>query len=261
MLAPRIAVASPRRWPWGVVVGLALIFAAAPLAAAEPPPTATSAAPTPTPAGESRGSPVLRRRPQQAVLGVAASARMGVLLGDGSTLIRPPLGFGFGFELRYHALPIAGARLGFEFVAGHTRFPGRNVFTEETAAGARSGVRYTILGHTDLALGPSLQIPLRVLFLELGGGGGLAVSSFRRPTELDPAGDEHVVGYHGMIRGDAALGVPIRGNQGIRIGADVVKIFAGDRVAIDPDDPAEMPASARPFDFYLDVKVAYQMWF
>src|SRR5690606_37408352 len=128
-------------------------------------------------------------------------------------------------------------------------------------SGPRSGVRYTILGHTDLAAGPSLQIPLKVLFLELGGGGGLAVSSFRRPTALDPAGAQHVVDYNGMIRGDAAHGIPIRDNQGIRVGADVVKIFSREKVAIDPLDPAETPASARPFDLYLDVKVAYQAWF
>ncbi|MEZ4447941.1 MAG: hypothetical protein R3B09_00590 [Nannocystaceae bacterium] len=241
---------SSARGALAVAVGLAIAAA-----------TGTAAADEPSAPAPRRGNSVLTRKSTTPVLGVAAAVRMGILVGDASPLIRPPLGFGFGFELRYHALPIAGARLGFEFIAGHDRFPGRNVFTEETPTGTRSGVRYTILGHTDIALGPSLQIPLRVLFLELGGGGGLMISSFRRPTALDPAGDELVVGYDGMIRGDAAIGVPIRNNQGIRIGADVVKPFSSKTVAIDPHDTAEVPARTRPFDLFLDVTVGYQMWF
>ncbi|MCB9567539.1 MAG: hypothetical protein H6710_10080 [Myxococcales bacterium] len=212
-----------------------------------------------------RGNEVLDRAVTTPVLGVAAAARMGVLVGNGGAVIQPPLGFGFGFDLRYHALAIAGARLGLQFTAGHDRYPGRNTFPEAQADGTIKEIpRYTILGHTDLTLGPSLQVPLRVLFLEGGVSGGLAISSFRRPRSLDPLADEHVVGYQPMIRGDLAVGVPIRKNQGIRVGADVVKIFATDKktwIVADPQAPEGTAPDTAIFDLYLDVVVAYQMWF
>ncbi len=211
-------------------------------------------------APKGRGNPVLARGVRTPVVGVAAAVRMGVLVGNGGVFVQPPLGFGFGLDLRYHALPIGAARLGFELQAGHDRFGDRRSFVVDQDGVPTTVVRPLLLSHTDLTLGPSLQIPARVLFIELGGGVGLAVSSFRRPWSERPQDDEQVVGYDALVRGDAALAIPIVRDQGIRLGVAVNKIFSKRRVIGDPSDPAATPDTAV-FDLYLDVVLAYQAWF
>ena len=211
-----------------------------------------------------RRNPVLDRSIRTPVFGVAALARLGVLAGNGGVFIQPPLGYGFALDIRYHAIAIANSRLGFQFTAGHDRFQDRRVFSYVDESGeAQELTRFTTLGHTDISLGPSLQIPLRVLFLEAGVSGGIAVSVFRRPRSVDPVDDDEVVGYEPLLRGDLALGVPIRNNQGVRLGVDVVKIWSPEKnwVVTDVDAPVDTPADAPVFDLYLDVLLAYQAWF
>ncbi len=217
-----------------------------------------------SPATQRRRNSVLQRSPKQPVFGVAALARLGVLAGNGGVVIQPPLGFGFALDIRYHALPIAGARLGLQFTAGHNRFQDRKTFTFTDEKGDTQELRrFTTLGHTDLTLGPSLQIPLRVLFLEMGVSGGLAVSLFRQPRSIDPKDDVEVVGYEPMLRGDIALAIPIRRNQGIRLGVDVVKIWSPEKnwIISDPTAPIDTKPDTAVFDLYLDVLLAYQAWF
>ena len=211
-----------------------------------------------------RRNPVLQRSIRTPVFGVAALARLGVLAGNGGVFVQPPIGYGFALDLRYHALAIANSRLGFQFTAGHDRYQDRRVFSYVDESGeAQEVTRFTTLGHTDISLGPSLQIPIRVLFLEAGVSGGLAVSVFRRPRNVDPGDDDEVVGYEPLLRGDLALGVPIRNNQGIRLGVDVVKIWSPEKnwVVTDVDAPVDTPPDAPVFDLYLDVLLAYQAWF
>ncbi len=211
-----------------------------------------------------RRNPVLQRSIRTPVFGVAALARMGILAGNGGVFVQPPLGYGFAIDLRYHALPIANSRLGFQFTAGHDRFQDRRVFSYIDEGGETQEVtRFTTLGHTDITLGPSLQVPIRVVFLELGASGGLAVSIFRRPRNVEPADDDELVGYEPMLRGDVALGVPIRNNQGIRLGVTVNKIWSPEKnwIVTDVDAPVDTPPDAPVFDLYLDVLLAYQAWF
>lgn len=221
-----------------------------------------------SPATQRRRNSVLQRSPRQPVFGVAALARLGVLAGNGGVVIQPPLGFGFALDIRYHALPIANARLGLQFTAGHDRFQDRRTFTFTDGNGKTQELRrFTTLSHTDITLGPSLQIPLRVLFLEMGVSGGLAVSLFRQPRSIDPKDDLEVVGYEPMLRGDIALAIPIRQNQGIRLGVDVVKIWSPRKnwIVGDPQAAIETDTNTEPdtaiFDLYLDVLLAYQAWF
>jgi len=217
-----------------------------------------------SPATQRRRNSVLQRSARQPVFGVAALARLGVLAGNGGVVIQPPLGFGFALDIRYHALPIANARLGLQFTAGHDRFQDRRTFTFTDDKGETQELRrFTTLGHTDITLGPSLQIPLRVLFLELGVSGGLAVSLFRQPRSIDPKDDLEVVGYEPMLRSDVALAIPIRQNQGIRLGVDVVKIWSPQKnwIVADPQAAIETEPDTAIFDLYLDVLLAYQAWF
>ena len=215
-------------------------------------------------ATQQRRNSVLQRSARQPVFGVAALARLGVLAGNGGVVIQPPLGFGFALDIRYHMLPIAGARLGLQFTAGHDRFQDRQTFSFTDKNGDTQELRrFTTLGHTDITLGPSLQIPLRVLFLETGVSGGLAVSLFRQPRSIDPKDDVEVVGYEPMLRGDIALAIPIRQNQGIRLGVDVVKIWSPQKnwIISDPMAPVDTQPDTAVFDLYLNVILAYQAWF
>lgn len=214
-----------------------------------------------------RGNTILERSLRKPALGVSAAARMGVLVGNGGVFIQPPLGYGFGFDLRYHALSLGFGRLGLQFTAGHTRFQDRALYSYVDEAGeTREVTRFTTLGHTDITLGPSLQIPAGVLFIEGGVSGGVAVSVFRWPHNHLETDDTEVVGYEPMLRTDLALAVPIRNNQGIRLGADFIKIWSPEKNWVISDfDPETTPVDTQPdtavFDLYLDVVLAYQAWF
>jgi len=211
-----------------------------------------------------RRNPVLQRASRQPVFGVAALARLAVLAGNGGVVIQPPLGYGFALDLRYHALPIGNARFGVQFTAGHDRFQDRQQFSYVDEGGETQQLtRFTTLGHTDITVGPSLQIPLRVLFLEGGVSGGLAVSVFRRPRSVEALEDDNVVGYEPMLRGDIALALPIRNNQGLRLGVDIVKIWSPQKnwIVAQLDAPVDTPPDTAIFDLYVDVLLAYQAWF
>jgi hypothetical protein len=69
-----------------------------------------------------RGNTVLRKDLGERVFTVAASARMGILIGSGDVVIQPPLGFGFGLKLAYYPLQLGPMRFGFAFHGGHSRY-------------------------------------------------------------------------------------------------------------------------------------------
>lgn len=210
-----------------------------------------------------RGNTVLTRAPEKPIIGVAAALRMGVEVGSGGAFLSPPLGFGFGLDLRYHALPVGPMRFGFELQAGHTRFPSIRSYPRMGESGALESVpRTTLLAHTDITLGPSFQAPLgRRVFLEFGGGGGLIVSSFNRPRSADPNEDQQLVGYSPAVRGDIGFGIPIVRNQGLRLGASFQKMFSNEQVVSDLDAPPGAEPDSIVFDMYLDISLAYQAWF
>ena len=188
---------------------------------------------------------------------------MGILLSSGAAFVQPPLGFGFGFDLRYHFVRLGPMRFGIEFQAGHTRFPSRArlVGVDPGSGQATSTQRWTILAHTDLTLGPALQIPAGPVFLQVGAGGGLAVSSFRRPIGVDPRTDQQVVGYEPTVRADAAIAIPIVRNQGILLGVNFHKIWSNQRIISDLDAPADTQPDSPVFDRQLDIHLACQVWF
>lgn len=219
-----------------------------------------------------RGNTALE--PGRRVWSVAVQGRLGLLIGGGDVLFdrRPPVGYGFGLQLKYHALRAGPLRFGFEFQGGHTRFPQRA--RHELPADAtdpidpaigepivRQVVRVSALSHTDLTLGPSLQIPARVLLIDLGAGGGLAISNYRRVRNANPYDDEQTVGYDPMVRAGVSFGVPIRRNQGLALGLDWQKIFSRTRVLTDPAAPAGSPPDSVVFDMLLNITLAYQAWF
>lgn len=221
-----------------------------------------------------RGNTVLDSGSTKRVFSVSVIGRFGILIGAGDVLFdrRPPLGFGFGLALRYHALRLGPMRFGFEFQGGHTRFPERNRFTvpadpttpidPNTGAPIEQRVtRVSALSHTDLTLGPSFQIPARVLVIEFGAGGGLMISNWRRMKSASPWDDEQSVGYDPMIRAGASIGVPIRNNHGLALGVDFQKAFSRTRVPVDSSEPGGLPEPSVVFDMLLSVNLAYQAWF
>ncbi|HEY8378484.1 MAG TPA: hypothetical protein VIK91_18445 [Nannocystis sp.] len=221
-----------------------------------------------------RGNTVLDPETRR-VFGVAVSARLGLLIGGGDVLFerRPPVGFGFGLALRYHALRAGPLRFGFELQAGHTRFPERRRFavpadpTTPTdpntgAPMAREVTRVSSLSHTDMTLGPSVQIPARVLLVEVGAGAGLMVSNWWRRRSYNPFEDEQTVGYDAMVRAGVSFAVPIRKNHGVALGVDFQKVFSKQRVVIEPPaEPTATAESAVVFDMLLNINLAYQAWF
>ncbi len=219
------------------------------------PPTSTSV--------RGRQNTVLAEPLDSRIWSVAANARMGILLSSGAAFVQPPLGFGFGLDLRYHALPLGPMRFGFEFQAGHTRFPSRASFTGVDPSSGQVGTvtRWAILAHTDLTFGPSFQIPAGPVFIQVGGGGGLAVSQFRRPTGPDPRTDQQVVGYEPTLRADASIAIPIVRNQGLSLGVNYHKIWSNQRVVSDLQAPADATPDSAVFDMHLDIHLAYQVWF
>jgi hypothetical protein len=209
-----------------------------------------------------RGNKVLQKDLGERVFTVAASARMGILIGSGDVVIQPPLGFGFGLKLAYYALQLGPMRFGFAFHGGHSRYMRSRFFAAAAGdADAPMTRRWSVLSHTDLAFGPHFQVPAGPLLIEFGAGGGLGISSWRRAVDAEPGHDESTVAYNGLVRADLTLGVPIRNNQGIALGVDLQKYFSQTRVVTDLAAPAGAKPDSVIFDLTLAVTVAYQMWF
>ena len=213
-----------------------------------------------------RGNTVLRKDLGERVFTVAASARLGILIGSGDVVIAPPLGFGFGLKLAYYPLQLGPMRFGFAFHGGHSRYMRARLVPglgsgPDGAGDVPLARRWSVLSHTDIAFGPHFQVPAGPLLIEFGAGGGLGVSSWRRVVDAEPAHDESTVAYHGLVRADLTFGVPIRNNQGISLGVDLQKYFSQTRVVTDLSAPAGAKPDSVIFDLTLAVTVAYQMWF
>ncbi len=208
-----------------------------------------------------RGNTVLQKDLGERVFTAAVSARMGILIGGGDVVIKPPLGFGFGLKLAYYPLRLGPMRFGFAFHGGHTRYMSKRDVVLANEAGSPVVRRWSVLSHTDIALGPHFQVPAGPLLIEFGAGGGLGISSYRRAVDAEPGHDDSTVSYSGLVRADATLGVPIRNNQGVAIGVDLQKYFSSTRVATDPAAPMGAPPDSVVFDLTLAVTLAYQMWF
>ncbi len=214
--------------------------------------------------GAPRGNRVLQKQLDERVFAVAASARLGILIGSGDVVIQPPLGFGFGLKLAYYALQLGPMRFGFAFHGGHSRYMRARLVTGPDSGDGLAGPttrRWSVLSHTDLALGPHFQVPAGPLLIEFGAGGGLGVSSWRRVVDAEPAHDESTVAYNGLVRADLSFGVPIRNNQGLAFGVDLQKYFSQTRVVTDPNAPMGAAPDSVVFDLTLAVTLAYQMWF
>lgn len=215
-----------------------------------------------------RGNSILTRT-RGMTYSVAAAPRFGVLLGDGRRVMQP-FGFGAGLSLRLHGVLVPKLRLGGELQLGHTRFLERKSITLDDGSPA---TRYAALGHTDFALGPAAQIVLGPVLFEGGFGVGLGISHFARPLPAAAIGtsddgdtllntEEDFSDVTAMIRGGGHLGIPVRRNQGVIVGAAVQKFFSGQLVIAEADllDSNAEP-NANPFDLMLEVCVGYQMWF
>lgn len=215
------------------------------------------------PAGSApRGNTVLRKELGERVFTIAVSGRMGILIGGGDVVVKPPLGYGFGLKLAFYPLKLGPMRFGFAFHGGHIRYPGRQDVAVVNDTGASTvGRRWSVLSHTDIALSPHFQVPAGPVFFEFGAGGGLGVSSFRRVVDADPANDDVTVAYDPLVRADLTVGIPVRNNQGIAVGADLQKYFSSTRVVTVPGAPMGADPDSVVFDLTLAVTVAYQMWF
>ena len=209
-----------------------------------------------------RGNTVLAKELDERVFTVAAALRMGILLGSGDVVIKPPLGYGFGLKLAYYPLRLGPMRFGFAFHGGHTRYMGaRDVVAPNSPAGGPITRRWSVLSHTDIALGPHFQVPAGPVIFEFGAGGGLGVSSYRRVVDAEPGHDDSTVAYDGLVRADLTLGVPIRNNQGLAVGVDLQKYFSKTKVVTVEQAPMGAPPDSIIFDLTLAVTLAYQMWF
>jgi len=206
-----------------------------------------------------RGNTVLVRPARRWVLGAAAVARVPVLVGMGREVMQPA-GFGFAFQLRFHAIALGALRLGFEAHFGHNQFMQRHLFVHVPEVGAVQSVsRRAALAHTDLSLGPSLQIPIRRVFLELGGSVGLAISNFVRPVSA--MRDENITAYDPVIRGALQLGIPIQNNHGMVVGFAVQQIYSKTTIVADPTAPPGTTPDNAPFDLLIEPYAGYQAWF
>jgi hypothetical protein len=219
-----------------------------------------------------RGNTVLD--PSTRVWSVQVSGRMGILIGGGDVLFtrRPPLGYGFGLQIKYHGLRAGPLRFGLEFHGGHTRFPRHTDYPVDAMPGdpidPNTGApqvptvrRISMLSHTDLTLGPSVQLVAGPILIDVGVGGGLMVSNWRRLRSWDPMQDEQTVSYDGMVRAGASIGVPIRNNHGIALGVDWQKAFSKTKAVTDLYAPKGTQPDSVVFDMLMTVNLAYQAWF
>jgi hypothetical protein len=205
-----------------------------------------------------RGNTVLDPSFERFSFSAAAAARFGVLLGGGTAFVQP-LGFGFGAQIFAHLLPLgsAPARLGLAFEGGHTRFLERRSYDRETGG---SVTRTTVLAHTDLTLGPSLQVVAGPLVILAHGGAGAGIGQLVRPVHAEPAADQQAIAAAFMLRGSLGLGIPIKNDHGLSVGVGFHKLFSGVRR---PPDPAAAAGGAGSvvFDMLLSAHLAYQAWF
>ncbi|RMG99536.1 MAG: hypothetical protein D6705_03140 [Deltaproteobacteria bacterium] len=195
---------------------------------------------------------------------VGAEFRVPVLLGGGAAVVSPPVGFGATFVFRYHGVPLGVARLGGLLAVGHDRVLDRRtiVYADETGT-ERRAVRWAAHDQTTFLTGPTVQLPLRRVFLEVGAGVGLAVGNLLRPVPGDPTRETRAFGVGFAVRGDATLGIPFASGHGLLVGLTFTKVFSNVRTTEDPalaDDPSA-PQDTAPFDMTLAPFVGYQGWF
>lgn len=204
-----------------------------------------------------RGNTALYRR-RGPVFSVIAAPRLGILFVGGAQVIQR-VGFGAGMQFRVHAGRVGPFRFGGEVHFGHLHFLERRDVPDPNGGTAR---RYAALGHTDFALGPSIQIIMGPVFAEIGLAAGLGINTLVRPTSAFPSEEEDVVNYSPMLRSGGHIGVPIRNNQGIAIGASIHKYFSRTQVVAQPDPnvPDQEPDTA-PFDLALEIIVGYHFMF
>jgi hypothetical protein len=208
-----------------------------------------------------RGNSAIARR-SGPIFTVAAAPRLGILLAGGAQVIQP-VGFGAGFRFRVHGLHLGPLRFGGGVELGHTRFLERRSVSGVVDGTEQTATRYAALGHTDLGLGPSLQLLMGPVYLQGDFGVGLGISTFARPLGVLTIDEQHVSDVTAMIRGGGELGIPIRNNQGLSIGTSVQKYFSKLQIAREPsDDPAiEVPPDTNPFDLFIEVSIAYVFMF
>jgi len=212
----------------------------------------------PTPARKSalhRGNEALVRPFRKPVFSAAAAFRFGALVGGGLDVMQP-YGFGFGAQIRAHFAPVNRARFGLELHAGHTRWSQSEAF--ETFEGATIS-RTSLLGTTDVAAGPSFEVPIGPVFVQIGGSAGMAVSSLRRPQSLDAEQDELDTAINFALRGGLGLGIPIYGGHGLSLSSSFVHVFSPREVAIDP--AVAEGDRTRPFGSSIEAAAAYMIWF
>jgi len=216
------------------------------------------------PAPVRRGNDVHARR-QGPVFSVIAAPRLGVLLAGGAKVIQP-IGFGAGFSFRVHALHLGPVRLGAAVDLGHTRFIERRYVTGEAFGETQTARRYAALSHTDFGAGPSLQIAMGPIYLQGDLTVGVGISMFTRPLGILDIDEEHHSDVSAMLRAGGLVGIPIRNNQGITLGAAMQRYFSSYQVVAVPDtsgDPAmvEQEPDTNPFDLVIDVSVGYLFLF
>lgn len=205
-----------------------------------------------------RGNDVLMRPFRKPTYAVAAVARLGALVGGQREIIQP-IAWGLAMQLRLHFVRVARARFGVELHAGHTRWQQRDEFELVEGDGGKL-TRISMLTHTDVSLGPAFEIPIGPVAVQLGGSGGFAVSTLGRAVSADTADDQRISEFDGLVRGGAALGVPIANNQGLVFGAAVHHVFSKREVPVDPLGVPE-GRSAKPFGTWVESFVGYQVWF
>lgn len=210
-----------------------------------------------------RGNTVLDPDDHKMSFSAAAVARFGALLGGGSEFVQP-YGFGFAAQLHFHLVRMGGApaHFGFAFHGGHTRFVETNGFLQGgTEDDALELNRTTVLSHTDLTLGPSFQVIGGPLVFLVSGGPGVGIDQLVRPVSADPKQDQQATSADFMVRGGAGIGIPIRNNHGLVIGAAVQQFFSGTRLPPDPLAADAEDTQTVVFDLVFESYLGYQAWF
>lgn len=220
---------------------------------------APGAAPSPI-----RGNDVIKRRKGPAYT-VGAAVRLGVLRFGGADVMQP-LGFGAALSLHVHALHLGPLRLGAGAFFGHTRYIERRDVVSNTTGTPETIRRYAALGHTDFSLGPSAQLVLGPVYLQGDFSVGVGISTLSRPLGPFSTDDDTHDAVSAMIRAGGLLGIPIRNNQGITVGAAAQRFFSTYQVVADPpanlapDETGPAP-DTNPFDLMVEVTVGYVFMF